>query len=199
MKRTFFERETSLVAKELIGKLFIVRDSKRRHTWTTRIVETEAYRTDDRASHCSRGWTPRCAPMFEHPGRAYVYFVYGMHTMINFVAEPKDTPGAVLIRALEPVSGFPKNVDPKLLNGPGKLCRELGIALADNRASLLRGRFEVRDDGIRPEKIWITPRVGIREDEPYRPWRFLWADHPAISRAPQNKIILATLTDFRAR
>ncbi len=193
MKSDFFERETSIVAQDLIGKLFIIRDLDSKIKRVARIVETEAYRTDDPASHCSRGWTKRCAPMFEKPGQAYVYFIYGMYSMINFVTEPEGTPGAVLIRALEPISGF-EDSNILLLNGPGKLTRELGITLKDNRESLWGKRFSLKDDGMKPQQIWVTPRVGIRETEPYKPWRFCWAKHEALSKAAQNKIILKRLS-----
>ena len=193
MNLDFFLRETPIVARDLIGKIFILHDPIKRIKKVTRIVETEAYRTDDIASHCRRGWTPRCAPMFEEPGHAYVYFIYGMYSMINFVTEPHGTPGAVLIRALEPLSGFQDPINLKLLNGPGKLTRELGITRDDNRESLFGKRFEVEDDGMKPKRIILTPRVGIKEDKPCKPWRFCWADHPSVSRAPQNKMILKTL------
>ena len=192
LDRHFFERTSVVVARDLIGKLLVIRDPETKKKWVTRIVETEAYRTDDPASHSSRGRTKRAAPMFEAPARAYIYFIYGMYTMLNFVCEPEDTPGAVLIRALEPVSGF-GSTDHHLLNGPGKLCRELKIKLDDNRKSILKGRFEVKDDGLKPQEILITPRVGIREDEPFKPWRFIWADHPCVSRAKQNKVVLKRL------
>ena len=198
MNRKFFERESTVVAQDLIGKIFIVRDLARNKKWVTRIVETEAYRTDDESSHCARGWTERCAPMFEQPARSYVYFIYGMYTMLNFVVEPEGVPAAILIRALEPISGFGGLVhagnDAKVLNGPGKLTRELGITLKDNRVSLLRGRFEVKDDGFVPEKILVSPRVGIREKGLKKPWRFMWAGHPAVSKAPENKQILKVIT-----
>jgi DNA-3-methyladenine glycosylase len=189
MKREFFEQKSITVAKELIGKILIVRDEETKKKWITRIVETEAYRTTDPASHSARGWTKRSAPMFEKAGQSYIYFIYGMYTMLNFVCEPEETPGAVLIRALEPIEGF-HSTDHHLLNGPGKLCRELKIKLTDNRKSIFRGRFLVKDDGVKPEEIWITPRVGIKEEEPFRPWRFIWAHHPCVSRTKQNQHIL---------
>ena len=190
MDRNFFERNSVVVARDLIGKLLVVRAQEgSRKKWITRIVETEAYRTTDPASHCSRGLTNRCAPMFEDAAHAYIYFIYGMYTMLNFVTEPNGIPGAVLIRALEPISGF-GSTDHHLLNGPGKLCREMKIQLSDNRKSILKGRFQVLDDETKPDQILVTPRVGIKEDEPFKPWRFIWAEHPCVSRAKQNKIIL---------
>ena len=189
MDPSFFERKAPIVARDLIGKILIVRDPETRQKWVARIVETEAYRTDDPASHSSRGRTPRASPMFEQPARAYVYFIYGMYTMLNFVTDLEDVAGAVLIRGLEPISGFESD-DPKILNGPGKLCRELKITREDNRKSILKGRFEVKDDGVVPSEIWVTPRVGINEAKPFRPWRFIWAGHAGVSRVKENKIIL---------
>jgi DNA-3-methyladenine glycosylase len=184
---SFFERKTPLVAKELIGKILVVR--KGRVKWVTRIIETEAYRTSDPASHSARGLTDRCAPMFEKPAHAYVYFIYGVHEMLNLVTEPEGTPGAVLIRALELISG-PEKVH---LNGPGKLTKSLGIDRKDNRAGILGGRFEVLDDGVRPPSIAVTPRVGIKEEVPYRPWRFFWKDHSEVSKSKENRNILKVL------
>lgn len=197
MKPSFFERESFLVAPDLIGKILRVKKPSGRGFWVSRIVETEAYRTDDPASHCSRGRTPRCEVMFEKPGFAYVYFIYGMYHMLNFVTEPEGIPGAVLLRALEPLEGFKKN-DLKLLNGPGKLCRELGIERVDNGKSLMGGRFEIVDDGVRPSNIVITPRVGIKEIVPYKPWRYFWEGHAAVSRAKENKIILNPMSPSAA-
>ncbi|MBC7397833.1 MAG: DNA-3-methyladenine glycosylase [Bdellovibrionales bacterium] len=190
MDASFFERDTVVVARELVGKILIVRDSKTKKKYKTRIVETEAYRGEDPASHSARGWTKRCAPMFEEPARTYVYFIYGMYQMLNFVTEPDGIAGAVLIRALDPLTGFGAEKTHKLLNGPGKLCRELGIVADDNRKPLMKGRFQVQDDGVVPELIRVTPRVGIREEKPFRPWRFIWAGHPAVSKVKENAVIL---------
>ncbi len=103
-RSSFYRRNTVAVARELLGK-FIIRKIGRRKL-VGKIVETEAYHDNDPASHAYRGITPRCAPMFEEPGHAYVYFIYGNHYCLNFVTERYGKAGAVLIRAIEPVSNI---------------------------------------------------------------------------------------------
>lgn len=180
------------MAPELLGKLLCVRLSE--GEVIGRIVETEGYFGDDPASHCSRGKTPRCAPMFEAGGIAYVYFIYGMYEMFNVVTEPADQPGAVLIRALEPVEGKSlmqkrrKSPNPSdWTNGPGKLTRAMGIQMQHNRESLQGPLLKIMDDGFRPQQIWVSPRVGIREATD-RFWRYAISDHSFVSRAPQNRL-----------
>lgn len=119
--REFFARETALVARDLLG-LRVVRslDGRRR---IGRIVETEAYLgPQDLASHSRRGPTPSNRSMFGPPGHAYVYLIYGIHHCLNFVTEPAEHGSAVLIRAIEPISGIDGRTQ-----GPGLLCRALGV------------------------------------------------------------------------
>lgn len=212
---SFYGRDTVRVAKEVLGKVLWVRD--RADRWVAgRIVETEAYHGDDPASHSARGETERSAIMFGDPGRAYVYFIYGMYEMLNFVTERKGYPGAVLIRALEPLVGLERmgarrnpgrtlarrragtevlsratshslTAEVNWTNGPGKLCRALGIALTDNGQVLNGARLQVRDDGFVADNILVSPRVGIQKGQE-TPWRFYLADHSFVSRAPQNKL-----------
>ena len=94
----WYARSTLDVAPELLGKILFVKTKQ--GLTAGRIVETEAYRADDPASHSYRGKTPRASIMFGDPGVAYVYFIYGMYEMLNFVTEPRGEAGAVLIRAL---------------------------------------------------------------------------------------------------
>jgi DNA-3-methyladenine glycosylase len=199
LPRSFFERHTLEVARELLGKLLIARGPG--GEVAGRIVETEAYRADDPASHSCRGETPRAAIMFGPPGVAYVYFIYGMYEMLNFVTEPEGQAGAVLIRALEPVRGEElmrhrralgraaraKPLQPRALaSGPGKLCRALGIGLAHNGASLRGPALRVADDGYVPEAVSVSPRVGITQAVE-KPWRFFIDGNACVSRAPQNR------------
>ena len=169
------------MARELLGKIVAVRAGRR---WlAARIVETEAYRANDPASHSCRGETPRSAIMFGAPGFAYVYFIYGMYEMLNFVTEPRGAPGAVLLRAASPLPAG----DPAFLAGPGKLCRGLGVRLDHNGESLAGPKLLALDDGFRPESVSVSPRVGIRVATE-KPWRFFLTGNPAVSRAPQNRV-----------
>lgn len=192
LKEGFFARHTVEVARDLVGKVLVVNDDSGRETYT-RILETEAYRGEDPASHSSRGLTPRTAPMFEAPGRAYVYFIYGMYEMLNVTTEPEGYPGAVLIRALERLGDFGASSDalPRL-DGPGKLTRALGITRGDNRKPFWGERFRITDDGVCPPAIAVTPRVGIRVglDEP---WRFFWKGHAGVSKVKENDQVLRVI------
>ena len=146
----FFERSTLEVAPELLGAVLCVRANGAE--CAGRIVEVEAYLgEDDLASHAGRGRTPRSEIMFGEPGIAYVYLIYGVHHCLNFVTEGNGTAGAVLIRALEPLSGrkemaHRRGLDParcsdrEIASGPGKLCAACGIDLAWNGLALRRPR-----------------------------------------------------------
>src|SRR3989338_6570908 len=134
LERSFYERNTQVVAFELIGKVLIFKQGD--NFLSGKIVETEAYfGANDPASHAYRGVTPRNRVMFGQAGMSYVYFTYGNHHCLNIVTETEGVPGAVLIRALEPISGVPimqrrrgkKITREQLTNGPGKLAQALGI------------------------------------------------------------------------
>ncbi|MEA1938012.1 MAG: DNA-3-methyladenine glycosylase [Pseudomonadota bacterium] len=157
--RAFFDRPTLEVARDLIGVRFCVDGV------AGRITETEAYiGQDDPACHAARGQTARNAVMFGPSGMAYVYFIYGMYHCLNMVTERDGFPAAVLVRGI-------KLEDGRHLDGPGKLCRDLGIDKADNGADLISGeRFRLEDDGIRLPFI-AGPRVGISKGADL-PWRF---------------------------
>jgi DNA-3-methyladenine glycosylase len=183
---SFYERNTLSVAQDLLGKVLITKD--RDGLTAGRIVETEAYRGDDPASHSCRGKTPRCSVMFGPPGVAYVYFIYGMYEMLNFVTEPIGSPGAVLIRALEPLQG--ESIMQKrrgrtrlqeLTQGPGRLCQAMGIRM-DHKGSSLNGpELLVCDDGHRPDKISQSGRIGIRLAQE-KPWRFFIPGNKYVSK-----------------
>lgn len=168
LKHSFFNRDTRLVARELLGKLIVHQAPQGR--MAARIVETEAYLGEgDPASHASRGMTPRSAIMFGPPGHAYVYFNYGVHWLLNFVTEKNGIPGAVLIRAVEPVEGVelmrcnrPINRPHELTNGPAKLTKALGIDGSFNGKDVTKGNFFVADDGF--SEVFVvrqTCRIGI--------------------------------------
>jgi DNA-3-methyladenine glycosylase len=154
-------------------------------------VEVEAYLgRDDLAAHSAKGITPRTKVIFGPPGHAYVYFIYGMYECLNLVAEPEGTPGCVLIRALEPVSGVAlmrerrptAKRDQDLANGPGKLTLALGITREQNGADVTRGSLLVKEDHYQAaHEIVAGPRIGIRECTDW-PLRFYYRGHPCVSK-----------------
>jgi DNA-3-methyladenine glycosylase len=157
---------------------------------TGRIVEVEAYRQDDPASHSHRGPTPRTAVMFGPAGRLYVYLSYGIHCCANVVTGPEGSGQALLLRAVRPVDGLPtmrarrrSSDDSRLADGPGKLCQAFGIGLQHRGIDLLDGRAPVRlvDDGTPPpEAPLIGPRVGISRAADV-PWRFRLPAVPIVA------------------
>ena len=175
LKKEFFERSTLKVAQELLGKFLTIKHSvpnSRHLVLRFMITEVEAYDgPHDKASHAHRGKTRRNAPMFGKAGVWYVYFVYGMHNMLNIVTCRKDYPAAVLIRGIKPFGGRTPN-----LNGPGKLTKFLKIDRKFNKkeAVLKNGLWiEDRDVKIKKSQIKSSPRVGINyaqewKDKNYR-------------------------------
>jgi len=185
---SFYERDTLRVAPELLGKSLVRVVGP--GTMVGRIVEVEAYRgKDDPASHAFRGLTPRNAPMFGEPGHAYVYFTYGNHYCLNITTQKLGTPGAVLLRAVQPVEGlrlmreFRRNVpDLELTNGPGKLTKALGIDKSLNEQDMtVEGPLFVTDPGRIDFEIWRSTRVGIKDGQDKR-WRFYVYGNPCVSR-----------------
>ncbi|MFZ9596445.1 MAG: DNA-3-methyladenine glycosylase [Bdellovibrionia bacterium] len=194
----FYSRHTLEVARDLLGKLLVTTRVNPKKSGTPseveqtvgRIVETEAYRADDPASHSARGETPRCSIMFGEPGWAYVYLIYGLYPMLNFVTEPKGHPGAVLIRALEPLQGQSwmlkrRQGSKDFTRGPGKLAQAMGISLAHQGKSLCGPEIFVLDDGFSVPQVVCTPRIGITQGLD-RLWRFTIADHPWVSGSRQK-------------
>jgi DNA-3-methyladenine glycosylase len=185
LPRSFYNRGTVQVARELLGKILV-------HGRTAgMIVETEAYLGgDDLAAHTARGITNRTRVLFGPPGHAYVYFIYGMHECLNLVAEPDGKPGGVLIRAAEPLAGInvmkrrrpsARSVE-KLASGPGNLTKVFGITRAQNGADVTRGSLVLRQWKKEPAfDIKVTPRIGIRHCADW-PLRFIIANHPAVSK-----------------
>jgi DNA-3-methyladenine glycosylase len=173
----FFDRDTTVVARDLLGKV-LVREVEGRRLWG-RLVEVEAYLgPDDLAAHSSGGRrSPRNEVMYGPPGHAYVYFTYGMHHCLNFVTQPEGIPQAVLVRALEPGPGVGR------CGGPGLVCRALHIDRTINGVALAPPHLYVVDDHA-PIRPWFaTPRIGIGEqgDWTERELRFCW-ESPDLSR-----------------
>lgn len=166
--RTFFDRPTLMVARSLIGK-YLVRENGT-GTIFGKIVEVEAYiGIEDKACHASKGRTARTEVLFGPPGMSYVYLIYGMYHMLNVVTQRPEFPAAVLIRAIE--------VDGELIDGPGKLCRELRIDRSLHRLDLTEGRsiwFEDRGVRVPPTQVGTFPRIGVDYAGAWakKPWRF---------------------------
>jgi DNA-3-methyladenine glycosylase len=179
----FFDRSVHAVARDLIGcRLFY-------DGCGGMIVEAESYERDDPACHAYVGLTERTEVLFGPPGRAYVYLSYGIHNLLNAVAEAAGEAAAVLIRALEPTTGLEEmrarrgsRPDADLCSGPGKLTEALDIGLDDNGADLSKDPFLLlpREEGWSGE-IVAGPRVGITKAVE-RPWRFSLAGSPYVSR-----------------
>jgi DNA-3-methyladenine glycosylase len=164
-----------VVAAELLGKLLVVdRDGS---VVSGRIIETEAYTSDDPASHSFRGATTRNRVMFGPAGHLYVYLSYGIHRCANVVTGADGDGEAVLLRAIAPVEGIDvmrnrRGREP-LADGPGKLCQALGIDLGDDGAALAGSSgIRILDDGtpLTAEPL-AGPRIGITRAVD-RPWRF---------------------------
>jgi DNA-3-methyladenine glycosylase len=184
LPRRFYQRDPVAVARDLIGRLMVREMGGERVLG--RIVEVEAYRFDDPASHAYRGETRRNASMFGPPGHAYVYRSYGIHRCLNAVTLRGS---AVLLRAVEPLEGLAVMArrrgldDPRLLcAGPGRLCQAFGIDLDDDGADLCEARGLWLAGPKVAAEILVTPRVGITVAATF-PWRFVEAGNRFASRS----------------
>jgi DNA-3-methyladenine glycosylase len=180
----FYNRPALVVARELLGKTLVHQDNGLRRAG--RIVEAEAYVSDrDLACHASKGLTPRTEVLFGPPGRAYVYFIYGMYYCFNVVTQPEGVAAAVLVRAIEPTDGIPPGLK---TDGPGKLCRALGITLSQNCEDLLGDRVYLEESPtLPPSRIRRGPRIGVDYAGPWagKPYRFWVRGNPFVS-APRH-------------
>jgi DNA-3-methyladenine glycosylase len=182
LETAFFERSVHEVARDLVGCRLFFGDVG------GTIVETESYERDDPACHAYVGLTDRTEVLFGPPGRAYVYLSYGIHSLLNAVAEPEGEAAAVLIRALEPTAGLETmrarrgdRPDAELCSGPGKLTEALGVGLEHNGADLCRNPFLLLPPvGPAPDVV-AGPRIGITKAVE-RPWRFCAAGSRFVSR-----------------
>jgi DNA-3-methyladenine glycosylase len=171
LKRAFFARSVHEVAPDLIGATLLVNGVG------GIIVEVEAYDHTDPAAHSFRGPTPRNLVMFGPPGFSYVYRSYGIHWCVNFVCEKEGSASAVLIRALEPTHGLPamrrrRGLEDArtLCSGPGKLCKALGITIAQSELALDQEPYALharvgKVDVVSGIRIGITKAVDL-------PWRY---------------------------
>ena len=184
----FYARDPVKVAPDLLGKCLVRVTEEGK--MVSRIAEVEAYRgADDPASHAFRGLTPRNAPMYGEPGHAYIYFTYGNHYCLNITAERAGTPGAVLLRAVQPIEGvrlmmrFRPNVPGvELTNGPGKLTKALAIDKSLNQQDMTTyGPLFVTDPARVDLEIWCSTRIGIKDGQNKR-WRFFIRGNPYVSR-----------------
>lgn len=182
LERDFFDRSVHDVARDLVGcRLFFEGRGGV-------IVETESYERDDPACHAYVGLTERTRTLFGPPGLAYVYLSYGIHSLLNAVAEPDGEAAAVLIRALEPTAGLAEmrarrgeRPDTELCSGPGKLTEALGIGLEQNDADLTCDPFLLLPPEAAPPEVVVGPRIGITKAVD-RPWRFCAAGSRFVSR-----------------
>jgi DNA-3-methyladenine glycosylase len=168
LPRLYFNRPTLTVARSLIGK-YLVRSIDDREL-VGKIIEVEAYvGPQDQACHASKGRTQRTDVLFGPAGIAYVYLIYGMYHCLNVVTEREEFPSAVLIRAIE--------IDGKLIDGPGRLCRALEIDRRFNRVDFTAGEFiwfEDRGVSVKRGEVEAHPRVGVDYAGEWakKPWRF---------------------------
>ena len=180
LTRAFYDRDPRELAPELLNKVLVSTEAGTRVA--ARIVEVEAYRgSADPASHAYRGRTLRNATMFGRPGHLYLYFVYGMHWCFNAVTGREGRPAAVLVRGLEPLSGFD---GPVRLDGPARLCRALDITGAQNGADLLTSELRILDAPAVPGRaVERGPRIGVdyAKEWAQAPLRFWVQGSPGVS------------------
>ncbi len=186
LPREFYDRSTLIVARELLGKVLVLDEGGYRRAG--RIVETEAYVGEhDLACHAAKGRTTRTEVLFGPPGVAYVYLIYGMYNCFNAVTRGEGLASAVLVRALEPLEGFPPHAR---TDGPGKLCRAMGITREHNRLDLLEDRLHIEHaPHVRARDIVRGPRIGVDYAGPWaeKPYRFWIRENAHVSRKPPRR------------
>lgn len=194
LKRKFYNRNVLSVAKDLLGKILVVKTT--RSVLSGKIVEVEAYHGDfDEASHAFRGKTNRNKVMFLEGGHLYVYFTYGAHFCANVVAGKEGKGAAILIRALEPIEGISKmnknrfskklikdNSLFNLTSGPGKVCKAFGISKTHNGIDLTGDEIFILDHPkLNSKQIGVSRRIGITRSVDLQ-WRFFINGNPFVSR-----------------
>jgi DNA-3-methyladenine glycosylase len=188
LPQSFFRRDARAVAPELLNKILLAADGR-----SGRIVEVEAYcGAIDPAAHTYRGKTQRNAVMFGPPGCMYVYFTYGMHWCCNAVCGHEGEGVAVLLRALQPLTGLERmrvtrpaaRSDRDLCRGPARLTQAMGITGVQNGIKLYSGRatFSLVSDGMPPPRaVQAGPRIGISRGVEH-PWRWFVPGNDHVSK-----------------
>lgn len=187
LPQSFFARDVVVVARELLGKQL------RRDGVVLKITEVEAYRwPGDTACHARSGKTERNAAIWGPPGQAYVYLCYGIHHMLNLVAEPDGKAAAVLVRACEPLEGLDVikrrrggKSGPVQLTGPGKVGQALALDTTWSFHRVFERSGLTVHDADAPARVLCGPRVGIDYALPEHrslPWRFAEADSAWVSQ-----------------
>lgn len=190
LNKDFYLQDTLVVAQQLLGK-YLYRKYKAQYL-VGKIVETEAYKDNDPASHAFKGKTRRNEVMFWEGGHLYVYFTYGMHYCCNVVTEKEGSGCAVLIRAVEPVEGLDTMIKLRkfngakiydLTNGPAKLCQAFNITKKDNGKYLNDEEIFIVDSEINLKNLIIgrSQRIGIKEGIE-KQWRYFIKNSPWLSR-----------------
>lgn len=198
LDREFYNRDSVIVAKELLGKILVHEVDGQKIS--AKIVEVEAYMgVEDKAAHSYGGRrTPRVEVMYGEPGFSYVFIIYGMYYCFNIVTREAGVPQAVLIRAVEPIEGFDQMAQNRfnkpyeqlnktqkltLTNGPGKLCNALLINKTQNGEDLCDNKLYVLEGQKEDFNIISSKRVGIDYAEEAKdfPWRFYIKDNKYVS------------------
>ncbi len=163
LSREFYDRPTLKVAKDLLGKMLIRQTPN--GIITTRIVDVEAYvGPKDKACHASKGRTKRTETLFGQPGFTYVYLIYGMYHCLNFVTEREEFPAAILIRGLETFTEDDVPLRHRRIDGPGRVCRFLGVDRTHNGLDATLGTtlwIEDRGLPVSRKQIQALPRIGV--------------------------------------
>ena len=193
LPRGFYDRDTSVVARELLGA--VLECTTQDGVASARIVETEAYiGPDDPACHAAAGLTPRTKYLFGPPGISYVYLIYGMYWCFNAVTREEGHGSAVLVRAVSPLEGEPLMQRRRpharsrhdLTNGPGKLCLALGITADHNGRPLDAPPIRILAGAPVPDReVVVTPRIGITRAAEW-PLRYFIAGDPFVSKTPRS-------------
>ena len=195
LPRSFYARPSLEVARDLLGRV-LVRTLPDGTRLSGRIVEAEAYRQDDPASHSYRGRTARTDVMFGPPGHLYVYFTYGMHFCMNAVTGTDGEGSAVLLRAVEPLEGLNvmavhrRTENPRLLcAGPGRLCEAFAVGRGHNGTDLVTGDVLHVERGrpVPDEDVAAGPRVGVNVAIE-QPWRFVEVGSHYLSRRSPPRV-----------